>query len=221
MRIWLVAAGLLLLLLAFNLLYVKVKFSYDLRYVGQEKSIKLVFIPIFDRFRWEKNITAPGTAGDWINIAAGVLEKKSADDQPVAKKQAPANSKRNKPARFLDVPIKDYYKLFRMFMSHLVLVKFTWQTSIGLDDPMHTALACGGIWTIKGNFIGIFSHYSSIEQVDLQVWPVYDDSGLSSKLDSIFKIRIVYIMFIIILASIISIRGYIDGYSARKAQPSH
>ncbi|MGE5391442.1 MAG: DUF2953 domain-containing protein [Deltaproteobacteria bacterium] len=129
--------------------------------------------------------------------------------------------KQDKPARYLNVAFSDYYRLFRLFMSHLVLESFNWQTSLGLDDPMHTALACGGVWAFKGNFIGMLSHFSSLERVQLEVQPVYEDTGLSSRLDSIFKIRIVYIMLIIILASFISVRGYIDGYSARKAKPSH
>lgn len=216
---WIIALGLLMFFLAFNLLYVKVKFAYDLCYTDGQKTVGISFVPIFDRFRWEKVIAAPVSAGEWIDLATAMIEKRSTGNKPDTdhKKTVTSDMKRNKPTRFLNVSFSNYYRLFRLFMSHLVLEKFHWETSLGLGDPMQTALACGGIWAFKGNFMGMVSHFSSIEQVGLQVQPVYDDTGLSSKLDSIFKIRIVYIMLIIISASFISVRGYIDGYSARKA----
>jgi len=223
MLVWIIAAGLGLLLLAFNLLYVRLQFACDLHYGEHQKSVEILFVPVFERFRWEKKIAAPTSPSEWIDLAQTMLSKKKAGskNRSHAGIKPEQRKSHDKPLRFLNVPFADYYRIFRLFMSHLVLERLHWRTSLGLDDPMHTALVCGGVWTFKGNFLGFFSHFSSMEQVDLMVQPVYDTAGFSSQLDSIFKIRIVYIMLIIILASFISVRGYINGYSAREAQPSH
>lgn len=219
MRIWVLISILILVLVVFNLIYVRIKFKYDLRYTQEEKSLTVVFVPIIQRFMWEKKMVAPGEASEWIDLIAAILNKKS--DKSKTKNKAEELKRKAPNSVKLKLAFRDYYKLFRAFMSHLVLERFEWKTCLGLDDAMHTALACGGIWAFKGNMLALVSHFSSLEEVELGVEPVYNQSGFTSQLDSIMKIRIVYIMLIICYASFISIRGYINGRTARKAQPSY
>lgn len=220
MWVWILLTGLALALIVLNLLYLRFQFTYDILYTGLEKSLCIKVVPVFKRFSWEKKISAPNSPSEWIDLAVGLIDKKKSGNKkqtttiPKNRKEK-AGVKTSRP--ILKLPFWDYYRLFRMLMSRLVLEKLNWQTSLGLGDAMNTALACGGVWAFKGNFMGLVSHFTSMEEVELGVEPVYDQSGLASQLDSIFKIRIVYIMLIIIYASFISVRGYINGFAAGKA----
>lgn len=224
MWVWLLLTGLFLALLVLNMLYLRFQFTYDLLFAEREKFLCIGVTPALKRFRWEKKISAPASAGEWLDLAAGFIDDRSSQEKnrEDAGPKDFKGRKRSNPARhILKLPFADYYRLFRMLLSHVVLEKLDWRTSLGLDDAMNTALVCGGVWAFKGNFMGLVSHFSSLEQVELGVEPVYNQTGFSSQLDSIFKIRIVYIMLIIIVATFISVRGYINGRAARKAQPSY
>jgi len=224
MWVWILLTGLVLALITLNLLYLRFQFTYDILYTGREKRLFISVVPVFKRFGWEKKVYAPASPSEWIDLVAGLIDKK----KPGNKHQT-STSQKNRKEETMVKPSQpmpklrffDYYRLFRMLMSRMVLERLKWRTSLGLDDPMNTALVCGGIWAFKGNFMGLISHFTSLEHVELGVEPVYNQTGFSSQLDSIFKIRIVYIMLIIIYASFISVRGYINGFAAGKAQPSH
>lgn len=218
MWFWILLTGLGLLLLIVNLLYVRIQFKYDLLWSGQEKRLFIVFIPIFKRFMWEKQMIAPQGAAEWLDLAVRMLKKENSSQATDKKdRKAAVNSRKRSGVSRLKIPFRDYYRLFRFSMSHTVLERFYWQSSLGLEDAMQTALGCGGIWAFKGNLMGLISHFTSLEKVELDVQPVYNATGFSSQLDSILKIRIVYIMFIICFAGYISVRGYINGFTAGKA----
>jgi|GEM_PF-880208 len=224
MWVWLLLSGLVVALIILNMLYLRFQFTYDLLFAEREKRLCIGVIPVFKRFRWEKKISAPASPGEWLDLAADFIDSRNSKEKnrEEADQKKIKGRKRTNPGRhILKIPFADYYRLLRMLLSHVVLEKLDWQTSLGLDDAMNTALACGGVWAFKGNFMGLVSHLSSLEQVELGVEPVYNQTGFSSQLDSIFKIRIVYIMLIIIVGTFISVRGYINGRAARKAQPSY
>lgn len=224
MWIWLLLTGLVLVLIVFNMLYLRFQLTYDLLFAEREKYLCIGVIPVFKRFKWEKKISAPASAGEWLDLATGLIGSRSSKEknrEDAVPKNNKGRKRTNSDRHILKIPFRDYYHLFRILLSHVILEKLDWRTSLGLDDAMNTALACGGIWAFKGNFMGLVSHFSSLEQVELAVEPVYNQTGISSQLDSIFKIRIVYIMLIIIVATFISVRGYINGRAAGKAQPSY
>ncbi len=222
MLAWIIVTVVVLVLVFLNLIFIKAELQCDLVYGQEEKCITLCFIPVWRRFQWRKVMEIPESLPELFQMLMNIGQKRQ-ERTP----QRPEHDQRKSKARVqpsLRNKLKswpDYWRLFRLFMRHLVLENFDWKTRMGLDDAMHTALACGGLWAVKGNLIGLICCFTQLEHVDLRVDPVYSHSYFSTRLDCIFKIRIVYIMLIISYVCFIIMRGYWNGFTAGETEPSH
>lgn len=190
-------------LVIFNLLYIKVSIRSELILNQQEQYFKLVVDPVWRKFRYENEIFIPHDVNAWTGLW-------------------PSNKKKKRETgRFKHGPVSEYYRLFLSGMRHLVVQKLNWKTVVGLDDIMYTAVACGGIWALKGSVAGMLGNICQLRQLNLAVEPAYNHYSISSRADCIFKMRIVYIMLIASRILIIILRGYYHGVTAGKAEPSY
>jgi hypothetical protein len=80
----------------------------------------------------------------------------------------------------------------------LQIEKLEWKTVIGLENAMDTAICTGGLWAIKGSFIGLISARSRLEEIKIEVQPDFSEIKLASHLDCIVKMRTVHIMIIVV-----------------------
>ncbi len=83
------------------------------------------------------------------------------------------------------------------FLKHLVVQKLVWKSRLGADDAMLTAVGAGLLWTFKGIAISHLSQLCQIEAVKLEVDPDFYTPRYCTKLNCIFKIRLVHYIYIL------------------------
>lgn len=69
---------------------------------------------------------------------------------------------------------------------------------VGTGDAASTAIACGAIWAILGSFRVQKDYYSFFEEADFGVRPNYQKKNFSIEFESIFVVKTVYIIYVII-----------------------
>src|SRR5690606_36589029 len=78
-------------------------------------------------------------------------------------------------------------------LSHIRLNEFRWQTSVGVWDAAHTAMAGGAIWAIKYTLLGYFTQYVRLQTRPLiTVAPQFNNTQFSTDLSCIGQIRMGY-----------------------------
>ncbi|MDB5083929.1 MAG: hypothetical protein JWN30_815 [Bacilli bacterium] len=75
-------------------------------------------------------------------------------------------------------------KIFRVYDLH-------WKTEFGVGDAAATGTLAGFAWAIKGNVMGIISHFFSLcEKPNLEVKPAFYKTGFSTDVSCIIKFRL-------------------------------
>ncbi len=88
----------------------------------------------------------------------------------------------------------EYMELIKYIWNKLNIEKIEFKTIIGSIDPFISVILYGLLWNIVGNIIGYLSMYKSIEELDIDVLPVFEENRLDIKFHCIIKIKIVYII---------------------------
>ena len=114
----------------------------------------------------------------------------------------------------------DYNRIGRLSLKYLIIEEIDWETIIGVNNAMHTAIFSGSLWAIKGSLISIISRVSHLKKVSINIKPDFNGNTQWSRLYCILKMRVVHIILIIAYYFILKVRGYLSGH-ARKAEPSH
>lgn len=117
--------------------------------------------------------------------------------------------------------VGDYYRLFQQGVKHMIIERMSWNTVLGLDDAMQTALGTGSVWALKGSLAAWISSHSRLQDLNLEVKPDFSHITCNTNLSCILKMRIAHIIFIIIQAASLYVRGYIRGTTAGKSRSSH
>lgn len=86
-------------------------------------------------------------------------------------------------------------KLFR----YMLIDELVWNTVIGLEDAMYTAISVGGIWACKGSLISWLKNQKRLKNFKINVTPDFSSKILLSELECIIKLRIGHIIYIAIL----------------------
>ena len=115
--------------------------------------------------------------------------------------------------------IKDQLKILRLILGSILVKKLEWNSIIGFENAMYTAIGAGSLWAIKGNLLSFLSSVTHLEACFVHVQPDFSTSTLSSQICCILKLRIVHIILIVVYAFGLNVRGYWRGIS-RKAKPS-
>jgi hypothetical protein len=120
----------------------------------------------------------------------------------------------NRPESF-----KDQIKILRFILGSILVKKLEWNSIIGFDNAMYTAIGVGSLWALKGNLLSFLSAVTHLETCFVHIQPDYSNSTISSQICCILKIRMVHIILIGVYAFGLNVRGYWRGIS-RKAKPS-
>lgn len=86
-------------------------------------------------------------------------------------------------------------KLFK----HILIDELFWNTIIGLEDAMYTAISVGGIWACKGSLISFLKNRKRLKDFNINVTPDFSSKILLSELECIIKWRLGYIIYIAII----------------------
>ncbi len=201
-----ITAGIILVLLLLSLLYIKVNIRIEL-------------------------VTSPGNT--MLTIKASYFSKELQKRYPLRdfntilnyltdawKKRREKKDKEDTQSKG-NLSTGSYYPLFNFGVRYLVIERLDWSSSIGLNDAMYTAIGSGGLWALKGMLVGFLSSKSRLQDVNLQVEPDFNGEKVVSRLYCILKMRIVHIILITFYFLVLIVRGYFNGFTARKAEPSH
>jgi len=200
-----IGTGFVLVAFLFSLLYIKVKLNLEFSISSGNTLLTVTVSSVFKQ--WQKRYSQDINAiPDYVAAAWKKHQEK---------KETPSESKKSKPASGA------YYSLATFALKRMVVERLDWKSRVGTNDAMYTALSSGGLWTVKGILTGLLSSKTRLQDIDLQVEPDFDNAKLVSHLYCILKMRIVHIIFIAFYFLVLTVRGYINGYRAGKADPSH
>lgn len=90
-------------------------------------------------------------------------------------------------------------KIRAKLFKHMLIDDMVWNTVIGLEDAMYTAVGAGGIWACKGTLISYLKNHRRLKNFQVNVTPDFSSKILLSELECIIKWRIGYIIYIAIL----------------------
>ena len=83
--------------------------------------------------------------------------------------------------------------ILRKFIKRIVIKHFEWHSLVGLGDAAHTGIITGALWTIKGSFIGMLSHFLRLKEMPvLSVTPHFQLAIIQTRITCIFQFRIGY-----------------------------
>lgn len=199
-------AGIVLFLLLLSLLYIKVIIRVEFFISPGNTTLTLKISSFLKELQKKYQLHYDfDTIPDYL-IDAWKKHKKDKKDVEVEKSR-------------LDTSI--YYRLINFGAKYLVIERLDWNSGIGLNDAMYTAIGSGGLWAVKGTLAGVLSSKSRLQDINLQVEPDFNEKKLVSNLYCILKMRIVHIIFIIFYFLVLIVRGYFNGFTARKAESSH
>ena len=202
-----ITAGIVLFLLLLSLLYIKVIIRVEF-FTSPGNTMLIIKASCFSKELQKRyplrdfNTIPDYLIGSW---------KKHQED----KKNKEATREKSNP----DTSI--YYRLVNFGAQYLVIERLDWSSGIGLNNAMYTAIGSGGLWAVKGMLVGFLSSKSRLQDINLQVEPDFNGEKVVSHLNCILKMRIVHIILIAFYFLVLIVRGYFNGFTARKAEPSH
>ncbi|MDN4072597.1 DUF2953 domain-containing protein [Fictibacillus terranigra] len=89
------------------------------------------------------------------------------------------------------VQVTGFYRILRRFLKKVKISEVRWDSRFGLGDAASTAVASGAIWALKGNVLGILSHFVSLKGVpSIQVIPVYQGTLTQTRLSCMISFKI-------------------------------
>ncbi|MBU9721119.1 MULTISPECIES: DUF2953 domain-containing protein [Bacillaceae] len=155
---------LLILPLLLPIIFLKIKVFISYVHDGKDDELILQFKTFFNLIKYK--ITIPVLAVDDESPSVVYKEKR---ESALGTKEI---SEKYTLHRFLD-DMKHFerfvkhviglHTIVRKFMSKVSVNEFHWKTLIGAGDAAITGSASGLLWAIKGNTIGIMSHYMQVK----------------------------------------------------------
>ncbi|NLJ77808.1 MAG: DUF2953 domain-containing protein [Tissierellia bacterium] len=87
-------------------------------------------------------------------------------------------------------------KVIRYTWNKFRFREIVWKTEIGLNDAALTSIIYGTLWGFKTQILNIILRDKTIDNVDLNIMPIFNGYKLNIELHCIFEIRLVYIIII-------------------------
>ncbi|MDO4541092.1 MAG: DUF2953 domain-containing protein, partial [Syntrophomonadaceae bacterium] len=136
-------------------------------------------------------------------------------ERPRADADRPARQKGGEGSFYSSLKPSDFKGLFRV-LSHCRLYSLRWESRLGLEDAMYTAIGAGALWAIKGSFLSAMSRRGKLREARLLVLPEYERIVLNSSFSGIFNIRVAHIIITGLKSLRLLIRWWLNGYTKRK-----
>lgn len=181
----------ILLLLFIILLFSTVHVSFLYTHKGDDDFLRIkvslwkvisysVVVPEVKVNTSEKKIEAKKKS----NGAAGVKKKKTKITVQTIKESS------RKYSRLL-AHVTGFYRILRRFLKKVTISQIRWDSRFGLGDAALTAVASGMVWALKGNVLGMLSHFVSLKGVpSIQVIPVYQGTLTQTRLSCMISFKI-------------------------------
>lgn len=202
-----IIAGIVLLLFLLSLLYIKAIIRVEF-FISPGNTMLTVKVSLFFK-ELQKKYPLQSDFNTILNYLLG-SSKKSQDKKGGEATPAKGN-----------LSTSNHYRLLNFGLQYLVIEHLDWRSNIGLNDAMYTAISTGGLWAVKGTLVGFLSSKSRLQDINFQVEPDFNGEKVVSHLYGILKMRIVHIIFITFYYLVLIVRGYLNGFTAGKAEPSH
>jgi hypothetical protein len=96
-----------------------------------------------------------------------------------------------KNAREILKHVIDLHVVVRKFFKKITVKQLEWHSMIGVGDAAYTGMFTGGLWAIKGSFIGLLSHHFKLKEMPvLTVTPHFQHAIIQTRISCIFQFRI-------------------------------
>ncbi|HEX6922638.1 MAG TPA: DUF2953 domain-containing protein [Bacillales bacterium] len=87
--------------------------------------------------------------------------------------------------------IEGLNRIIKRFLSRITVSRFEWHSRFGLGDAAWTGMATGAVWAVKGNIIGLITHYMQlVVEPDLSVEPVWQADYSETDLSCMISFRV-------------------------------
>lgn len=88
----------------------------------------------------------------------------------------------------------DYRIIIDYIWEKIVIEKFKWETDIGLQEPYYLSILYGFLWAIKSFIISYIMSKKEIDDMAINITPIYNTNKIATRFNCIIKIRMVYII---------------------------
>lgn len=86
------------------------------------------------------------------------------------------------------------WTLIDYIWEKIVIEKFKWETDIGLIEPHYLSILYGILWSIKGFITSYLISKKEIQELKINIIPLYNTDTIAIRFNCIIKIRMVYII---------------------------
>lgn len=194
MLIWILTAiAAVIFIFLFIPLTTVVKFCWD----NEQRGVFIEFIPGLRLLKLEKSWNLQELERDEVSV---VEETETAGGKEISSEEKHVKK---------GFPISQLQWLWywwnsksaRRGFKHLRMKKLVWETSFSTGDAALTGVTTGAVWAVKGWLLGFTSSRFTLEEVQVNVWPTWDNRNLQTSFDCIVKTRLVHIIGIGITAA--------------------
>lgn len=125
-----------------------------------------------------------------------IIDSKQLDEKRIEKKEKNI-SKENKAKKLYESYGRDKYftkGVIYYLWRKIKIKKINWNTRLGMEDAAVLGIMTGVLWSIKGVIIGFILNNKIVEDLYVDVVPVYNTNNIEISFNCIIKVKIVYII---------------------------
>jgi hypothetical protein len=192
---WLIIVLIILFILLVTIVLTKLTVILDYYHGNDNDHLKLEFKIWFGIIKYKKEIPMIKIDDNSPSIVMqektklGKNEKTSNEDETQIDKKDIFNYFND--AKQLLLHVVKLHHIVRNFLRKVSVKRVEWHTVIGVGDAAYTAVATGGIWTIKGSIIGVISHYMKLKEMPrMTVTPYFQYKVTQTRFRCMIQFRI-------------------------------
>ena len=125
-----------------------------------------------------------------------IIDSKQLDEKRIEKKEK-SISKENKAKKLYKNYDEDKYftkEVIYYLWRKIKIKKINWNTRLGIENAAVLGIMTGILWSIKGVIIGFILNNKIVEDLYVDVVPVYNTNNIEISFNCIIKVKIVYII---------------------------
>lgn len=189
---WLIVVLIIITFLCILIIFSKLTIYLNYYHHKDNDNLKIEFRLWFGLIRYHKNIPLIKVDNDSPSIVVKG-EGESENDENVSRITPQKVINRIKNIHKIIDHVFQLNIIVKKFLKRISIKKFEWNSVIGVGDAVHTGMATGAIWTIKGSVVSLLSHYLRMKVMpNLMVQPNFQQMITSTELSCMFQFRIGY-----------------------------
>jgi len=141
---------------------------------------------------------------DMINDKKNLFEAHINTSATVGNIDIPVGEKKDKALidydeiKYYKNKIEEVYKVYNNTINYirkkLLFEKLNWDTKIGTGDAAETAIITGLFWAVKSSILSVFNSKLRLNDIGVNITPVYETAQLKTRLDCIISLKVGYII---------------------------